>query len=133
MRGKVSIVTGASRGIGRAIALRLAREGWTIVAAATNAGLLDRLIEEIEAAGGKAAALAQDLRSPDAPADLADFAISRYGRIDLVVNCAGATKRGDFLELSDEDWMDGYALKFFGAMRLTRSAWPQLRQHQGAV
>ena len=45
-----------------------------------------------------------------------------FGQIDIVVNNAGATKRGDFLELTDEDWADGFALKFFGAMRLTRAA-----------
>ena len=50
-----------------------------------------------------------------------------YGQIDIVVNNAGATKRGEFLELTDEDWADGFALKFFGAMRLTRAAWPHLK------
>ena len=62
-----------------------------------------------------------------------DFALQTYGRIDIVVNNAGATKRGDFLELTDEDWADGFALKFFGAMRLTRAAWPQLKAQAGSV
>jgi 3-oxoacyl-[acyl-carrier protein] reductase len=62
-----------------------------------------------------------------------DFALQTYGQIDIVVNNAGATKRGDFLELTDEDWADGFALKFFGAMRLTRAAWPQLKAQTGSL
>ena len=56
-----------------------------------------------------------------------------YGQIDIVVNNAGATKRGEFLQLTDEDWADGFALKFFGAMRLTREAWPHLKKQAGSV
>src|SRR4029077_6641674 len=56
-----------------------------------------------------------------------------YGAIDGVVNNAGATKRGDFLELTDADWLDGFALKFFGAVRLTREAWPYLKARGGSV
>ena len=59
--------------------------------------------------------------------------MARFGRLDLVVNCAGATQRGDFLALSDEAWADGYALKLFGAVRLTRAAWPHLRAVGGGV
>ena len=59
-------------------------------------------------------------RAPGAPAHLVEFALARYGRIDIVINNAGATRRGDFLELSDEDFLDGFALKYFGAVRLLR-------------
>jgi 3-oxoacyl-[acyl-carrier protein] reductase len=62
-----------------------------------------------------------------------DFAIEKFGRIDIVVNNAGATRRGEFLALTDEDWADGFALKFFGAMRLTRCAWPHLKAQSGSV
>ena len=55
------------------------------------------------------------------------------GRLDLLVNNAGATKRGDFLALSDSDWADGFALKFFGAMRLSRAAWPHLCSSSGTI
>jgi NAD(P)-dependent dehydrogenase (short-subunit alcohol dehydrogenase family) len=130
---KIAIVTGASRGIGRAIALRLAREGAKVVLTARDQGLLESAAAEIQAAGASAVSLALDLREPAAPAQLAQFAQSHFGGIDIVVNNAGATKRGDFLSLTDEDWKDGYALKFFGAMRLTRAAWPQLKERRGSV
>ncbi len=124
--GKTAIVTGASRGIGRAIAQRLAQEGAHAVLCARDGEALKQAVEEIEAAGGSAAAIALDLRRPESPPRLAEFAVSRFGGIDLVVNNAGATKRGEFEALTEEDWTDGFALKFFGAVRLTRAAWPHL-------
>ncbi len=133
LMGKTAIVTGASRGIGKAIALRLAGEGAQVVLAARDVNLMEHAVTEIERAGGRAAHLAVDLREMDAAKRTVDFALQTYGQIDVVVNNAGATKRGDFLELTDEDWADGFALKFFGAMRLTRVAWPHLRAKAGSV
>ena len=130
---KTAIVTGASRGIGRAIAARLAKDGARTILCARDADLLNRAVREIEEAGGAAAAIALDLRIPDAPARLSDFALGQFGRIDIVVNNAGATKRGEFADLSEEDWADGFALKFFGAVRLTRAAWPHLKASSGSV
>jgi 3-oxoacyl-[acyl-carrier protein] reductase len=62
-----------------------------------------------------------------------EFAGEKRERIDIVVNNAGATRRGVFTDLSDDDWSDGFALKFFGAMRLTRASWPHLRRTKGSV
>ena len=131
--GKTAIVTGASRGIGRAIALRLGRSGAHVVASARDAGALTETVAAIQALGGTAGALPLDLRLADTPAQLADFALRHSGRIDIVVNNAGATRRGTFLTLSEEDWIDGFALKFFGAVRLTRAAWPHLKEARGSV
>ena len=133
LKGKIIVVTGASRGIGRAIALRLAREGAALVLAARSEEDLLKVAAEAEAAGGMAVAVAIDLRTADSPAALVKAALDAYGAIDIVVNNAGATKRGDFLELTDADWVDGFALKFFGAVRLTREAWPHLKARRGAV
>jgi NAD(P)-dependent dehydrogenase (short-subunit alcohol dehydrogenase family) len=133
LAGKTAIVTGASRGIGRAIALRLAAEGTHVVLCARDVAALDEVRGAVLSAGGKAEALPLDLRLPNSPAQLAAFAVERTGRLDLLVNNAGATRRGDFEDLTDEDWADGFALKFFGAVRLTRAAWPHLRQATGAV
>ena len=117
LKGKTAIVTGASRGIGRAIAFRLAAEGAQVVLCARDGNLLDHAVKAIERDSGRASALAVDLREMDAAKQVVDFTIETYGQIDIVVNNAGATKRGEFLQLTDEDWADGFALKFFGAMR----------------
>src|SRR6266404_2958137 len=128
--GKIIIVTGGSRGIGRAIALRLAREGGKLMVAARDPEALAKVVAEIEVGGGSATSFAADLRLSDSPAALVDAALKAYGAIDIVVNNAGATRRGDFLTLADTDWTDGFALKFFGAVRLTRAAWPHLNQRR---
>ena len=133
LSGRTAIVTGASRGIGRAIALRLAREGARTVLCARDTNLLNQAVDEIRAVGGTAASIALDLREPDAPARLTAFAVSTFGGVHIVVNNAGATKRGEFMELPDEAFVDGFALKFFGAVRLTRAAWPHLEAGSGSV
>jgi NAD(P)-dependent dehydrogenase (short-subunit alcohol dehydrogenase family) len=131
--GKTAIVTGASRGIGKAIAVRLAAEGAEVALCARDGNLLGQVVTEIEHDGGRASALGVDLREMDAARRVLDFTIGTYGKIDIIVNNAGATKRGEFLQLTDEDWADGFALKFFGAMRLTREAWPHLKKQAGSV
>src|SRR6185503_5776700 len=133
LKEKTAIVTGSSRGIGRAIALRLAREGARVVVCARSADQLNAAVAEIAAAGGSAAALALDLREPDAGARVVEFAVKTYGSLDIVVNNAGATRRGEFVKLTDEDWADSFALKFFGAVRVTRAAWPHLQKSKGTV
>ena len=133
LNGKVAIVTGGSRGIGRAIAIRLANDGARVVLCARGVEAMNEVAGIITSNGGQALAVAADLRMPSEPARVADAAMKAYGGIDIVVNNAGATKRGDFLQLRDDDWADGFALKFFGAMRLTRAAWPELKKRGGSV
>ena len=133
LAGKTAIVTGASRGIGRAIALHLAGEGANVLLTARDSALLDAAVREIIAAGGHALSIVQDLRDPAAAAVVTRAAIDAFNSIDILINNAGATKRGEFAELTDDDWQDGFALKFFGAVRLTRTAWPHLRDRRGSV
>ena len=75
-----------------------------------------------------ALALAADLRDVGNAPRLVEAAAAGFGGLDLLVNCAGATKRGDFFALSHEDFLDGFALKFHGAVAMTRAAWPRLRE-----
>jgi NAD(P)-dependent dehydrogenase (short-subunit alcohol dehydrogenase family) len=133
LAGKVAVITGGSRGIGRAIAVRLARERVQVVIAARDNAALAAAADEIVKAGGIVETVAADLRDPQAPAGLVHAAVNAFGGIDIAVNNAGATRRGEFLELTEADWMDGFALKFFGAVRLVRAAWPYLKERKGAV
>ena len=133
LQGKTVIVTGSSRGIGRAIALRLAQDGATLVLVARTEADLAKVAAEIGAIGGKALTVATDLREAASPAGIVKAALDAYGAIDIVVNNAGATKRGDFFQLTDADFQDGFALKFFGAVRLSRQAWPHLKARKGSV
>jgi NAD(P)-dependent dehydrogenase (short-subunit alcohol dehydrogenase family) len=130
---KTAVVTGASRGIGRAIALRMARDGARVVLCARDRNALEEAVREVERAGGSAIAQSLDLRLPDSARLLVDASLAAFGAIDVLVNNAGATKRGEFADLSEEDWTDGFALKFFGAVRITRTAWPHLKRQAGSV
>lgn len=128
---KVAIVTGASKGIGNAIALRLAAEGMRIVLCARDEELLKQTSHIL--GEDKSLACALDLRLPDSGAKVVDAAIEKFGRIDVLVNNAGATKRGEFETLTDDDFIDGFALKYFAGVRLTRAAWPHLKKQNGAI
>jgi len=127
---KTVIVTGSNRGIGRAIALRLAQDGMNVVLCARDEELLNETAKTI---GPNSIAVPVDLRLPESGARVVEAALERFGAIDVLVNNAGATKRGDFETLTDEDFIDGFALKFFGAVRLTRAAWPHLRKQAGSI
>ncbi|MBX6374106.1 MAG: SDR family oxidoreductase [Acetobacteraceae bacterium] len=133
LKGRIALVTGASRGIGAAIARVLAGEGMSLMLVARSTDGLEETAAAVRAAGSEAATHPADLRRPEAAGAAVADAIARFGRLDLLVNCAGATKRGDFLALTDEDWADGYALKLHGAVRMCRAAWPHLVASHGAV
>jgi NAD(P)-dependent dehydrogenase (short-subunit alcohol dehydrogenase family) len=127
---KIVVVTGASRGIGAAIARVLAAEGARLVLAARSLSQLDQVAAECPTE-----CLVQDvdLREPDAPAAVIAATLARFGQIDVLINNAGATKRGDFLTLTDADWSDGFALKFHAARCLCLTAWPHLRARRGCI
>src|SRR5262245_57781865 len=127
LKGKVALVTGSSRGIGRSIAETLADEGCDLLLTGRDQALLDETAAAIRGNGREAVTVNIDLREERAPGTLIEALQREFGRLDVLVNNAGTTKRGDFFELTDADWHDGYALKFFAHVRLTRAAWPLLK------
>jgi NAD(P)-dependent dehydrogenase (short-subunit alcohol dehydrogenase family) len=132
--GKVALVTGASRGIGAAVAAELAREGVHVCLVARDETRLAEVAAGLTNVGVVRTAIhPADLRDPEAAEAAVQAAISAFGRLDILVNNAGATKRGDFFTLTEEDWQDGFALKFHGYVRMTRAAWPYLRDSGGCV
>jgi NAD(P)-dependent dehydrogenase (short-subunit alcohol dehydrogenase family) len=134
LAGKVALITGASRGLGEAIAIELAREGVDLALAARDADKLQQVAASIAASSQvETLAISGDLRQPAVIQDAVARTIARFGRLDILVNNAGATKRGDFFALSEDDWQDGYALKFHGYVRATRAAWPHLKATGGTI
>ncbi|QWP77837.1 SDR family oxidoreductase [Lysobacter sp. K5869] len=127
---RVALISGASRGIGAAIARELSAAGLSVALVARSGEALDALAAQLP---GPALALPADLSEPDAAARAVAATRERFGRLDVLVNNAGATPRGDFLGFSDADWDAGFALKFFGAVRLCRAAWPLLADNAGAI
>ena len=133
LKGKIALVTGSSRGIGRGIALAFAEEGCDLLLTGRDKQALEEVAQSIRAKGRTAVVHPLDLRTPSAPAALVETARREYGGLDILVNNAGTTKRGDFFALTDADWEEGYALKFFAHMRLARAAWPLLKERRGSL
>jgi len=132
--GKVALVTGGSRGIGRACAERLAQEGCDVLIVARTASDLEQTAAAIrEASGHRVEICATDLRSPQGCAAAVGALQHAFGRLDVLVNNAGATQSGDFFKLDDAVWEDGFALKFYSYVRLSRALWPLLKDAQGSV
>jgi len=133
LNGKIALVTGSSRGIGRGVAIGLAAEGCDLMLTGRDEAALAQTRAAIEGLGRRVEISRLDLREPDASARLVADVQAAYGRLDILVNNAGSARRGDFLSLSDADWEEGYALKFFAHVRLTRAAWPLLVAGKGAM
>jgi 3-oxoacyl-[acyl-carrier protein] reductase len=133
LKGKVALVTGSSRGIGRGIALAFAEAGCDLLLTGRDESALDEVAQSIRSKGRKVAVSVLDLRNPGAAETLVEAVRREFGGLDILINNAGATKRGDFLALTDTDWEDGYALKFFAHVRLARAAWPLLKERRGAL
>jgi len=131
LKGKVAVVTGGTEGIGRATALRLAREGAKVAICARRQPQLDQTAAEIRKAGAEALAVAADMSKA---ADIERFlkaVIGHFGRIDILVNNAGTSARGKFLEVDDKTWGADIELKVFGAIRCTRLAVPHMKKQGG--
>ena len=126
MSKSVAIVTGASQGIGQATAIRLARDFSALVLVARNSANLEHTAEGVRAAGAEALVIDVDLGLPAAARTVVEQALGAFGRIDALLNIAGAVPQIDLFEMTDEQWEGGLDLKLHGARRLTIAAWPAL-------
>lgn len=133
MSNSVAIVTGASQGIGKATAIRLARDFAALVLVARNRASLEATAKTVEAAGAKALVVDMDLSRPDAAQAVVDRAGAAFGRLDALLNISGAVPQIDLFEMTDAQWDGGLALKLHGARRLAIAAWPALKAAKGSV
>lgn len=133
MKNAVAVVTGASQGIGRATAIRLARDFSGLVLVARNADALKETSKIVGATGTETVVCDVDLSKPDSASAIVNAAMDRFGRIDALLNIAGAVPQIDLFEMSDDQWTAGMELKFHGARRLTLKAWDALKNSKGAV
>lgn len=126
--GKAALVTGASSGIGHAVARKLAAEGAAVALVARRADLLERLANEINAAGGKAVALPADAREPEAIKQAVARAVEALGTLDVLVTSAGQSTSGDLRRVSDETLETAVRTKLLGTVRFARDAAPHMRR-----
>ena len=134
MEGRLALVTGASQGIGRAIARQLAKAGATVALAARNADKLETVKAEITAAGGKAESFTLDVSSEDSIKFTAKSIIAGLGPVHILVNNAGVTRDGLAMRMKLADWNDVLTTNLTGAFLLTQAVLPpMLRERWGRI
>ena len=134
LSGKVAIVTGGSKGIGRAAALQFVNEGASVLICARGREALDDTVAVAGAAGReRIAAIAADLTDAAAIRRVVERAVSEFGRLDILVNNAGSARPGDFQKISDDDWKLDFELKFFGYVRMAREAMAKMAERKSGV
>ena len=134
LTGKKALVTGGSRGIGRATALALSREGVRVAIAAREGGALDEATREIEAAtGARPFAVQADCTRPAEVAAMMVSVAASLGGLDILVNSVGAARGGHFVDLREEDWAESISSKLMGEIRCCREALPLLRNSGAGV
>jgi 3-oxoacyl-[acyl-carrier protein] reductase len=133
MARSVAVVTGASQGIGQATAVRLAHDFSAITLVARNRLNLEKTAALVRDAGAEALIIDADLGEAAAAQSVVDRTLETLGRIDALLNIAGAVPQIDLFEMTDQQWDDGMALKLHGARRLTLRAWDALKASKGSV
>lgn len=133
--GKTAIVTGASAGIGLACAKELYREGVNVVMVARNEERLRKAIDDLvrtvsPSTQARLIAVSGDMKEADTVVRAVETAIHEFSRVDILINSAGSARAGSFLELSDEAYLEGYSLKFLGAVRMIKAAAPYMMEQQ---
>ncbi len=133
LAGKTALITGAGTGIGRAIALAMAREGAEVVLAARRRQLLDSVAQEIERAGGVAAAMECDVTRRAAVESVIAATVKRFGQLNVVVNNAGAALVADAEKTSDDEWQRILDVNLTGTFLVSRAALPEFRRAGGGA
>lgn len=133
LAGKVAAVTGASRGLGFAIARSLAQEGAKLAICARNADGLDAAAESLREVGTEVLAVPADVAEESAAAGFVEAAAERWGALDVLVNNVGGNRRGRFEQTTDQDWLDIIQLNVLSAFRASRSAIPWMRKGGGGA
>ncbi|MBI4536902.1 MAG: glucose 1-dehydrogenase [candidate division NC10 bacterium] len=134
LRGKVAIVTGSSRGIGKAIATALATEGCRVALCARTAETLEETTRSLAAVGAEVLPVRADLGSPEGPTRLVEATVRTFGRIDILVNnVGGARAAGPFLETADGVWRGALDLNLMAGVRCSRLAAPEMQKAGGGV
>ena len=132
--GKVALVTGGSRGIGRAIALRLAEEGADLAICARNAAAAGEVAAAIEALGRRCLVRQADVADAEQATELVDATIAELGRLDVLVNNAGVTRDNLLMRMKEEDWDEVLAINLKGAFNCVRAAVrPMLKARGGRI
>src|SRR3989475_610576 len=132
LKGQVALVTGGSKGIGKAVARGLAQEGVRVAICARSKASLEAAAEELgKATGAEVFAVAGDLTRPDDVQRIVDATVSRFGRIDVLVNNAGSAPGGEILDLTEEDWQKALQLKFMGYVRCIKAVIPHMQRQGG--
>lgn len=132
LTGKVALVTGGSRGIGRAVALGLAAEGARVAVCGRDRAVLDGATREIGAkTGSEIVGIPADLSRLDEVERVVAAARDRLGRLDILINNAGAIRAGDFLKTPDQQWLDDWSLKLLGYIRMARAVFPSMQAQGG--
>jgi 3-oxoacyl-[acyl-carrier protein] reductase len=132
--GRIALVTGASQGIGRACALELAKAGATVALAARSEDKLATAVQEIESAGGKAAAFALDIASEESIKTAAKAIVERFGKVEILVNNAGITRDGLMMSMKRADWDDVLNTNLTGSFLLTQALLrPMLKNRWGRI
>ncbi|MEI7445206.1 MAG: SDR family oxidoreductase [Burkholderiales bacterium] len=131
LAGKVAIVTGATQGIGRATAFRLAQEGASVALCGRDAGRLEQTLAELRAAGARAIGVQADVAAAADCERLVAETVAAFGGVDILVNNAGTAQVGAFESVTDETWQADLDLKLFAAIRLCRRVIPSMRARGG--
>ncbi len=130
LKGKRAVVTGGNRGIGRACALELAREGVRVCVTARDERLLQSVVDELNAAGGEGRSVSADLVSLDGCRKVVAAAVDHFGGVDILINSAGAAGGGDVLDIDMELLSEALSLKTFGYLRMTQLVIPHMMKNR---